>query len=93
MLYVAGISANLSTGGYLNGVNSLNQLRSEPYYFVRPGRIGGDTLGYSGSIGSCWSSNARDNAGAYYLNYQSSQLNPDYSGNRGYGRPVRCIVR
>ena len=76
--------------------NGLNSIRSNPYYFVRPGYVNGNsTLTNSGINGYYWSSTINSNNGAYDLLVGNNNLSP---ANRSfYGRvsgfSVRCIAR
>ena len=65
--------------------------------FVRSGRIAysiSNPLGLSGQYGLYWSS-ARYSDGAnyaYFLSFNSNEVNPS-SGNQRYdGRPLRCLA-
>ena len=99
MLYKAGITAALSAAlsagngsvGYKDG--GLNKIRSNPYYFVRPGSINGGTLAYFGTDGFYWSSTANNNSLAYNLNFSSSEIAPARILNRSLGRSIRCVAR
>ena len=97
MLYSAEITANKTAGnesvGYLDGVNSFNKLRSNPYYFVRSGFIVGGTLDYSGVYGFYWSSTVSSSASAYSLNFNGTGIYPARNSSRYDGRSVRCVAR
>ena len=97
MLYGEGITAALSNGnesvGYYNGVASFNKLRSNPYYFVRPGLINGGALNDSGVIGFYWSSTVSSWANAYYLYFNGTDISPARNYVRYSGRSVRCVAR
>ena len=97
MLFNAGITAKVSNDnnsvGYYDGVTSFNKLRSNPYYFVRPGSINGGTLAYFGTEGFYWSSTANNNSLAYNLNFSSSEITPARILNRSLGRSIRCVAR
>ena len=95
MLYQAEITTKVSAGndsvGYTTG--GLNKLRSNPYYFVRPGYIYGSTLDDAAASGSYWSSTVVNSNNAYFLSFRSSGVWPSNSYDRFFGRPVRCIAR
>lgn len=95
MLYKAEITARVSAGnesvGYATG--GFNKLRSDPYYFVRPGFIGGGTMGYPGVYGDYWSSTVSSNTGAYVLFFNGTDIYPTINYSRYVGRSVRCVAR
>ena len=96
MLFKEGITANLSNGNnsvdYATG--GFNKLRSNPYYFVRSGYIGGGgTLYDSGILGGYWSSMVSSSTFAYYLRFDSSGIYPARNSSRYEGRSVRCVAR
>ena len=95
MLYKAGITSNLSAGNESVGyaTNGFNKLRSNPYYFVRSGRIDGGTLGNSGADGSYWPSTVSSSTNAYYLYFSGTDIYPARNYYRYYGRSVRCVAR
>ena len=95
MLYGEGITAALSNGnesvGYATG--GFNKLRSNPYYFVRPGDIYGGTLSNPGVNGYYWSSTVISSTSAYPLYFNGTDIYPARNGNRCSGRSVRCVAR
>jgi uncharacterized protein (TIGR02145 family) len=95
MLYKAGITANVTAGnesvGYATG--GFNKLRSDPYYFVRPGGINGGTLVNSGVYGYYWSSTVSSSTYAYDLVFYSTIIYPARISSRYFGWPVRCVAR
>ena len=95
MLYKAGITSNLTAGndsvGYATG--GLNKLRSNPYYFVRSGDIGGNILHNSGVYGYYWSSTVSSSTHAYLLSFNGTDIYPGRNLNRYYGRSIRCLAR
>ena len=97
MFYKAGITLNLSNGnssvGYKDGITSFNQLRSNPYYFVRSGSITGSTIVNSGFSGNYWSSTVSGSTHIYGLYIDGNGLYPANNSNRSYGRPIRCLAR
>ncbi|MBQ1387434.1 hypothetical protein IIY68_01430 [Candidatus Saccharibacteria bacterium] len=98
MLFYSGITAALSNSnnsvGYYNGVTSFNEMRSNPYYFVRSGVTSGGTLPNSGIAGYYWSSTVNNGTAAYYLVFNGvGGIYPASSGYRYDGRSVRCVAR
>ena len=95
MLYKAGITSNLSAGNESVGyaTNGFNKLRSNPYYFVRSGYIGGSTLGSSGVYGYYWSSTVSSSTRAYLLLFAGTVIYPGRNDNRYGGWSVRCVAR
>ena len=95
MLYKAEITAKVSAGndsvGYTTG--GFNKLRSNPYYFVRSGRISGGTLGNPGVYGYYWSSTVSSSTFAYYLRFNGTDIYPARSYDRYRGWSVRCVAR
>ena len=57
---------------------------------MRGGYIDGRILHYAGLRGYYWSNTARSNTDAYFLRFTSS-INPQYSNERRYGFPLRCL--
>ena len=51
----------------------------------------GTTLNYRGSYGNYWSSSYHSAADAYYLYFNSSEVNPQYLNDRRYGFSVRAV--
>ena len=95
MLYRAGITANLSAGNNSVGyaTDGFNKIRSNPYYFVRSGSIGGGILHDSGVVGTYWSSTTSSNIYAYFLRFNSGDIHLARNNNRYFGLSVRCIAR
>ena len=95
MLYQAEITAKVSAGndsvGYTTG--GFSKLRSNPYYFVRSGLIGGGTLGNPGVGGCYWSSTVSSSTYAYGLVFNGTDIYPARSYYRYSGRSVRCVAR
>ena len=95
MLYQAEITAKVSAGddsvGYTTG--GFNKLRSDPYYFVRPGYINGGTLDYPGVYGVYWSSTVSSSTDTYRLVFDSADIYPARNSYRYNGRSVRCVAR
>ena len=86
------INTNTSTS-YINGVSSVNSMGASPLYFVRGGVVFGGSLNYSGSNGVYWSSTLLNGPRAYYLDYNSSSIDPQHYDNRSIGWSVRCLAR
>ena len=95
MLYQAEITAKVSAGndsvGYATG--GFNKLRSNPYYFVRSGSIGGGTLYNPGVSGLYWPSTVSSSTNAYGLFFNGTAIYPARNGNRYDGWSVRCVAR
>ena len=71
-----------------------NNIVKAPLFFVRSGYVypRNHYLGSAGYSGNYWSSVAVSSPGACYLYFDSSSVNPSYSGSRYYGRSVRCVA-
>ena len=97
MLFYSGITAALSNGnnsvGYKDSVTSFNKLRSDPYYFVRSGRLGGVGVYYTGVYGAYWSSTVNSGTNAYFLNFTNTDISPASLYNRYGGWSIRCLAR
>ncbi len=95
MLYGEGITAALSNGnesvGYKDG--GFNKLRSNPYYFVRSGDIGGGNLYLPGVYGLYWSRTVSSSTYAQFLGFNGAVIYPGRSDGRYYGGSVRCVAR
>ena len=95
MLYKAGITVNVTAGndsvGYTTG--GFNKLRSNPYYFVRSGVIGGGTLHSPGVDGGYWSSTVSSSTYAYVLYFNDTGIYPARNVSRYNGWSVRCVAR
>lgn len=44
-----------------------------------------------GSNGNYWSASPNSSNNGYYLNFNSSSVNPSNNNNRAYGYSVRCV--
>lgn len=63
-----------------------------PYgYFPLSGNTYGEGIGNVGSYGVFWSSSAVDSVYAYYLNFNSSNINPQRINDKGISVSVRCV--
>ena len=95
MLYQAEITAKVSAGddsvGYTTG--GFNKLRSNPYYFVRSGDIGGGLLDSPGVYGFYWSSTVSSSTSAYSLAFGGNNEIYPARGYGNYGWSVRCVAR
>ena len=60
-------------------------------FFPAAGRGYGTSLSYRGSNGYYWSGSWNSADIAYYLNFDSSSVNPQYNSNRYIGRSVRAV--
>ncbi len=61
-------------------------------FFPAAGYVGNGLLGDVGSGGYYWSSTARSSAGAYYLAFDSSNVDPSDITDRCLGFSVRCVA-
>ena len=61
-------------------------------FFPAAGYGLGASVGYVGSIGRYWSSSWYSADNAFYMSFLSSSVNPQYSGNRYRGFPVRAVI-
>ena len=98
LFYEANIISNInSSQGIKYKTNGLNMLRSNPYYFIRPGYINTNYLYYSSADGDYWSSVIYNAEFAYALFFGKSDLWPAIHhgnyGRKGIGRSVRCLAR
>ena len=72
-----------NTNGYLN-------IQKDPLYILRSGYFYSSSLVVAGVNGYLRSSTASGSANDYRLYFDSSNVHPAYSNNRGPGIPVRC---
>ena len=96
MLFKAGITSNLSAGNESVGyaIGGFNKLRSNPYYFVRSGGIGGHILVNFGINGFYFSSTVDSSTNDYGLFFNNAGgIYPARSSSRHYGWTIRCIAR
>ncbi len=79
-----------TNSGLLYGTQDI---RLAPLYFVYGGYVGfGSSLSYAGGQGFYGSSTASSSGFTYSLNFDTD-VNPSSSGDRYYGRSVRCVAR
>ena len=82
----------------LNG-EKFSKIISNPLYFIRAGRLNFGGIGNNGQFGDYWTSTLYNSSTAYYLNFSSTLLRPQYSyegdnlGKRGSGWSIRCLAR
>ena len=83
-----------TTYGITNSSAGSTRLRSAPldfaytgYYFTSGSLSSETTSGYF------WSRTVRDSSYAYGLYFNSSNVSPQGSGSRGYGRSLRCTAK
>ncbi|MBR3253932.1 hypothetical protein IKF86_01660 [Candidatus Saccharibacteria bacterium] len=89
----------LTTGTDLSGSanttytpNGYTLINTNPYYFVRSGRVDGSTF-YDFTWGAdYWSSTAVDSTLAYYLSFSSGGVWPAYRLYRSSGWSLRCVA-
>lgn len=78
----------------LNGVNGrlfTSNINGNTLFFPAAGYYSGTSLIYRGSYGSYWSSTFVSATNARYLNFNSSNVNPQYSGERREGFSIRAV--
>ena len=79
----------------INGVNGRKFMKKTDHtiyvFFPASGFYNGTSLNYRGSYGYYWSSSWISSTNAYYLNFNSSSVNPQYNYNRRYGFSVRAV--
>ncbi len=74
-----------------NNYNSAALMMGVPN-FTLPGYVDYGSTYDQGSNGDFWSSTVGDSRSAYVLRLASSNVVPDYSGDKQYGRSVRCVA-
>lgn len=67
-------------------------LFTAPLYFTRAGYVNSDALNSPGSSANYWSSTVYSGTGARGLYFYSTNVYPEYNGNRYYGFSVRCVA-
>ena len=69
-------------------------LLSSPLSFLRSGYFywGNAGLNDRGGSGNYWSLRSNSTTNSYYLYFNNTGLNPQYSNNRGNGFAVRCVA-
>ena len=73
--------------------NASKNLRAYPNNYLYSGYVSGGSLSYRGSYGNYWSSTAYSSNYAYFLNLNSSFVDPGtYGSNKYYGGAVRCLA-
>ena len=92
------IASSNAAPSSLNG-EKFSKIISNPLYFIRAGRLNFGGIGNNGQFGDYWTSTLYNNSTAYYLNFSSTLLRPQYSyegdnrGKRGSGWSIRCLAR
>lgn len=79
----------------LNGVNGrlfTSNVNGNTLFFPAAGYYEGTSLGSRGSSGSYWSSSYFSATGARLLDFNSSNVNPQYNSSRRYGFSVRAVL-
>ena len=79
----------------ISATNTDASVIAEPLHFIRSGGYSwnGGSLNLQGAYGNFWSAAAKDGTNAYNLNFNSSNLNPQNTNNKGNGLTVRCVAR
>lgn len=94
LLVAQGIIYNTTATTYLT--NGFINIRKSPLWFVRGGFINNNgTLDNAASDGNYWSSTIGLSTLSFYINFNSSSLNPPAnlgSAFRTYGRSIRCLA-
>ena len=94
ILYENGVTSTRSSTSYTNtGLDSLNAMREEPFWFVRTGSANGNTLENQASYGVYWVSTVNSNTKAYHLQFYYGRTNSDRPDDRSKGFAVRCVAR
>lgn len=78
----------------LNGVNGIlftSRVNGNTLFVPAAGIYNGTSITDSGSSGDIWSSTFRSNTNARTLYFNNSGVNPQNSGSRYYGLPVRPV--
>ena len=75
----------------INGRRFTSRANGNSIFFPAAGYYNGTTLNNRGSSGYYWSSSYYSATHAYNLLFNSSEVNPQSSGNRRYGFPVRAV--
>jgi len=68
-----------------------SRINGNSIFFPASGFYNGTSLNYRGSIGYYWSSSYISETYAYYLNFNSSNVNPANNNNRRYGVTARAV--
>ena len=84
------LSGSIDTTYTPNGSTLIN---TNPYYFVRSGRVYGSTLYLFTGYAYYWSSTAVSSAQAYDLGFSSGGVWPADRINRDRGWSLRCVAR
>ena len=87
---------NSGTGSYNSLVSAAgwttgSQMMAAPASFLLAGDTGGEDIGDQGVYGVYWSSTADDSDNAYYLDFDTDRINPQYGDSKGGGYSVRCV--
>ena len=78
-----------------NMTSNDNGIQRAPLSFVRGGNYyySNGSLYNRGSNGYYWETRVNSGTLAYFLTFYSTSLRPQYYYNKGYGFPLRCLVR
>ena len=68
-----------------------SRINGNSIFFPASGNYDGTSLSYRGSYGYYWSSSYVSATNAYYLNFNSSNVNPAYGSSRRYGFTARAV--
>ena len=75
----------------MNGRRFTSRANGNSIFFPAAGYYSGTTLYSRGSYGGYWSSGFGSASNAYYLSFDSTEVNPQYYNNRRYGFTVRAV--
>ena len=75
----------------VDGRRFTSRINGNSIFFPASGYYSGTTLNGRGSFGRYWSSSYNSATNAYYLGFNSSDVNPAYNGNRRYGFSARAV--
>ena len=76
-----------------SNTDSTTRITQSPLYFHPSGNVLSGSLRYAGNYGVYWSSTANSSTSyAYYLSFDSGDVDPSLSNNRYNGFSVRCLA-
>jgi len=95
LVYQNGLSTS-HTIGDVNAVwstSGFNNMRTEPFWFVRSGRTTNGSLSSPANFGLYWTNSIQASDKAYYMYFDSPKIIPANFKNRYFGGSVRCVAR
>ena len=75
----------------VQGMRFTSRINGNAIFFPAAGNFNGTTLDYRGTSGYYWSSGFLSASTAYYLNFNSTEVNPQNYSHRRYGLSVRAV--